>query len=121
MDAEEAMYSSREFPREGRKRNVRDCRSRRKKEFWRRSKLQKWGYWGKHFNMGEAFKRDRGFQKNGEENKKETLEIFNQQVIGNLMWMVSRVARPHEAAWLLGKLLPKLWSQTVKGRQTVVS
>ena len=44
MNAEEAMYSSREFPREGSKRNVRDCRSRRKKVFWRRSKLQKWGY-----------------------------------------------------------------------------
>ena len=47
MDAEEVMYSSQEFPREGRKRlvwNVRDCRGRRKKEFWRRNKLQKWRY-----------------------------------------------------------------------------
>ena len=78
--------------------------------------------------LGKTFQHGRGIQK-GQRLPKEwrgeqERSFRNFQSTSHWQFnvrMVSRAAKPHEATWLLGKLLPKLWSQTVKGRQTVVS
>ena len=72
--------------------------------------------------LGKTFQHGRGIQK-GQRLPKEwrgeqERSFRNFQSAGHWQFnvrMVLRVARPHEAAWLLGKLLPKLWSPTVKG------